>query len=371
MQLGFQLSIILAGVLVATSCALIGSFLVLRKLALVGDAISHTVVLGIVLAALLTGGINGIPTLLGATLVGLLTVLLIELLSGSGLVKEDAAIGLVFPALFALGVILISRYAGDVHLDVEHVLYGEIAYTPFDRLVLAGWDLGPRTLWVLGGIGCFDLAFVLLFYKELKLATFDPGLAAAVGISPVLMHYLLMFVVSLTTVGAFDAVGAVLVVAFLIVPPATAYLLTDRLAVMLGISVLSGALSAVLGYALARLLDASIAGSMATAAGSLFALAFALSPRHGLITGALRAARVRRRFAVDLLLDHLVRSERDTETQIQAEFRWSARRARAVVRDGVRRGLLRFQGARLVLTEAGRAEAAVPGPGALMTVPTE
>ncbi len=359
--MSYQVTIILTGVLTAASCALIGSFLVLRRLSLVGDAISHTVVLGIVLAALLTGDITGIPTLIGATVVGVLTVVLVELVTRSSLVKEDAAIGLVFPALFALGVLLISRYASNVHLDVEHVLYGEIAYTPFDTFVVAGWDLGPRALWTLGGIGLLDLLFVLGFYKELKLATFDSALAAAVGLSPAVIHYALMFVVSLTTVGAFDAVGAVLVVALLIVPPSTAYLLTDRLAAMLALSVIAGAVSAVGGYALARLLDASIAGSMATATGALFALAFLFSPRHGLVTRQLRATQQRRRFAVDLLLEHLRRSERETQADIEEEFGWSSGQARRVIRDATRRGLLNPAGDRLSLTEAGRSAAASAG----------
>lgn len=352
--MSFQLTIILTGVLVAMSCALVGSFLVLRKLSLVGDAISHTVLLGLVLGALLTGAVTGLPTLVGATLVGLLTVALVELLARTGLVKEDAAIGLVFPALFALGVVLVTRYAGNVHLDVEHVLYGEIAYAPFDRVVLGGVDVGARALWTLGGIALLDLLFVLALYKELKLATFDPALAAALGLAPAPLHYALMGMVSLTTVGAFDAVGAILVVAFLIVPPATAYLLTQRLATMLALAALSGALSAVLGYGLARALDASIAGSMATMTGALLALAFLLSPRHGLIVQALRRGRQRREFAVDLLLSHLLRAERETPEELRAEFRWSSRQASRVIGEATRRGLVRAEGGRLRLTDAGR-----------------
>lgn len=350
-----QLTIMLTGVLVASSCALVGSFLVLRRLSLVGDAISHTVLLGIVLGALLTGGITGLPTILGASLVGLLTVALIEVLPRTGLLKADAAIGVVFPALFALGVVLVSRYAGSVHLDVEHVLYGEIAYAPFDVLEIGGWDLGPRTLWELGGIALVDLLFVLVFYKELKLVTFDAGLASALGMSPVLLHYALMGAVSFTTVGAFDAVGAILVVAFLIVPPATAHLLTDRLPVMLGLSVLAGALSAVGGYLLARQVDASIAGMMACFAGLLFALAFLFSPKYGQLAQVVRRGRTRERFAVYLLLSHLSRSERETPEEVRAEFRWSERRTRSIIEHAVRAGFVREQDGRLQLSDAGRA----------------
>ena len=350
-----EVVIVLTGVLVAAACSLAGSFLVLRRLSLVGDAISHTALLGIVLGALLTGGVTGPPTIIGATAIGLLTVALIELLTRSGLVKEDAAIGLVFPALFALGVVLVSRYAGNVHLDVEHVLYGEIAFAPFDTLEIAGVELGPRALWTLGGIALVNLLFILVCYKELKLATFDAGLAAALGLSPAVLHYGLMAIVSLTTVGAFDAVGAILVVAFLIVPPTTAYLLTDRLPLLLALAVATGALSAIGGYLLARLLDASIAGAMATVTGLFFALAFLFAPGHGLIVREIRRARQRRRFAVDLLLAHLDRAERETPAEIGAEFRWSARQAARTIAEGVRRGLLREEGGRLALTDTGRA----------------
>ncbi len=352
-----QITIILTGMLVASSCALIGSFLVLRKLALVGDAISHTVLLGIVIGALVAGSISSLPTLAGATAVGLLTVVLVEMVSRTGLAKEDTSIGLVFPALFALGVVLVSRYAGNVHLDVDHVLYGEIAYAPFDVFKVGGVELGPRTVWVLGAIAVADLVFVLLLYKELKLATFDTGLAAALEFSPAMLHYALMGMVSLTTVGAFDAVGAILVVAFLIVPPATAYVLTDRLSRMLALSVLMGSLAAIGGYYMARWLDASISGSMATVAGLLLALALAFSPTDGMLVRLVRQERLRRRFAADLLVAHLCRAERNTVEEVRAEFRWSSRQAAGAVGEAVRRGLLCEQGGRLALTDAGRLEA--------------
>jgi manganese/zinc/iron transport system permease protein len=209
---------------------------------------------------------------------------------------------------------------------------------------------------------------VLRFYKELKLATFDPGLAAALGFSPVLIHYLLMAVVSMTTVAAFDSVGAILVVALLIVPPAAAYLLTDRLAVMLGLSAGLGALSAVLGYLMARAVDGSIAGAMATSAGLIFIVAFLVSPRHGALAWLARQARLRRRFAADMLVLHLAQHGLDEEGQtagahagrpvsapsaptgdpeslpgaaLQERFRWSPSFTRSVVQEALAEGLVR------------------------------
>ena len=202
-----QIEIQLLAVVVAVACALPGTFLVLRRLALVSDAISHSILLGIVLGFFVAGDVNSPLLLLGAALVGLLTVVLVSLLQRTGLVKEDAAIGLVFPALFSIGVILISRYANDVHLDLDAVLLGELAFAPFDRLVFWGWDFGPISLVVMSLILALNLTAVTVFWKELKLSTFDPALAVALGFTPALVQYGLMSLVSLTAVGAFDAVG--------------------------------------------------------------------------------------------------------------------------------------------------------------------
>jgi manganese/zinc/iron transport system permease protein len=175
-----QIEIQAIAVVVAAACALPGVFLVLRRTAMMSDAISHTVLLGIVLAYFLVQDLTSPLLIVGAAATGLLTVWLVELLSGTRLVKEDAAIGLVFPALFSLAVILISRYARGVHLDVDMVLLGELAFAPFDRLLLFGFDL-PRALVVMGVILIINLSFILLFYKELKLATADAAPLCADG----------------------------------------------------------------------------------------------------------------------------------------------------------------------------------------------
>jgi manganese/zinc/iron transport system permease protein len=356
-----QIEIQLIASVVAIACALPGVFLVLRRMAMMSDAISHTVLLGIVLAFFVTKDLASPLLVIGATITGVLTVSLVELLNRTGRVKEDAAIGLVFPALFSLAVILISRFAGDVHLDTDAVLLGELAFAPFDRFVAFGYDLGPQALLVMGGILLLNLVFILLFYKELKLATFDAGLAAALGFSPALIHYGLMTLVSVTAVGAFDAVGSILVVALMIAPAAAAYLLTDHLSRMLGLSALIGVLSAIGGYWLALALDANIAGSMATVAGILFVLTFLLAPERGLVAIARRRVRQRWQFARTMLAIHLFNHEGMPDAAEEFEvahmhrhMRWEPDFAARVIRQAEQRGLVLRENGHLALTEEGR-----------------
>lgn len=267
-----ELELILIAVLAAVACALVGSFLVVRGLAMTSDAISHAVLPGVAIGFFVTQNLSSPWLVAGAALSGLAAVWMIEAVLASRQLRQDAAIGVVFPLFFALGVILISRYASGVHLDTDAVLLGELAFAPFDRLILAGRDLGLRSLWLLTGITLINLAAVSLLFKELRLAAFDRVLAARMGFSPLLLHYLLMALVSLTAVAAFQAVGSVLVVALMVAPPASAYLLTSRLAPMVILGAALGSLGAAGGYALARSFDLTIAGSMAVVVGLIFAV---------------------------------------------------------------------------------------------------
>jgi manganese/zinc/iron transport system permease protein len=270
--------IISTGALIAASCALLGSFLVLRKMAMVGDAVSHAVLPGIVLAFLISGSRDNIIMLLGAAATGVLTTVLIELLHKKARLQEDASIGITFTWLFAIGVILISAFTGQVDLDQDCVLYGEIAYVPLDLLYLNGeTSLGPRALWISGGLLALVLGYVFIGFRGLKLSSFNLEYAKALGINTVFWHFSFMSLVSLTTVVSFESVGAILIVALLVVPAATAYLLTQKLKSMLGLSVLFGVISSFFGYYLASWLNGSIAGAMVTVAGLLFALAFGYS----------------------------------------------------------------------------------------------
>lgn len=367
-----ELEILVIAIVTAVAAALPGAYLVLRRLALVSDAISHAILPGIVVAFFLTGDLSSPLLVAAAAATGVLTVALIEAISRSRLVPEDAAIGLVFPALFALGVVLVSRYAGDVHLDTDAVLLGELAFAPFDRFVVAGRDLGPIALWTMGGILLINLAFIALAYKELKLATVDAGLAAALGMSPALLHYALMTVVSITAVGAFSAVGSILVVALMIAPPATAYLLAERFAPMLALSALVAAISAATGYGVAYLLDVSIAGSMAAMCGVLFAVAFLLAPRRGLIVQVRRRTAQRLELGISMLLVHLLHHEHGPEAAeecrratLNRHLRWSEGFTRQVVRQAGSRDLVEPAGELVALTDVGRerAQRAVVGRG--------
>lgn len=276
--------IILAGSLVATSCGLLGCYLILRRMAMVGDAISHAVLPGIVIAFMLSGSRDSITMLFGAGIIGILTTFLIEFFHRKGRLQIDASIGVTFTWLFAIGVILISLFAGQVDIDQDCVLYGEIAYVPLDIWITgAGTLMGPRAIYISGSVLLIITLFITLGYKELFVTTFDPALATAIGISTSLWHYLLMGAVSLTTVASFESVGAILVVALLVAPASTAYLLTHDFKVMLIISAGIGVLIAITGYYLAVWLDGSIAGAMATMAGVFFGLAFLFSPQDGIL----------------------------------------------------------------------------------------
>jgi manganese/zinc/iron transport system permease protein len=276
--------IILTGILVSTCCSLLGCYLILRKMAMVGDAISHAVLPGIVLAFLFTGTRDSFVMLTGAGVLGIFTTFLIQYFHTKGKLQTDASIGVTFTSLFAVGIILISVFAGKVDLDQDCVLYGEIAYVPLDVWFnSAGTSMGPRAVWIMGIVLIIILLVISLGYKELYLTTFDPSYALVIGIGTTLWHYILMGMVSLTTVAAFESVGAILVVAFLIAPAATAYLLTTDFRKMLILSVFIGVIVSFTGYYFAEWLDASIAGAMSAVAGVIFGLAFLFSPTEGFL----------------------------------------------------------------------------------------
>jgi manganese/zinc/iron transport system permease protein len=287
-----DLSIILTAGLVATAAGLLGPFLILRRQALLSDAVSHAVLPGIVLVYLLFGSRAPLPVIAGAGVFAVVCVLGIEALRTTGLVKSDAAIGLVFPVLFALGVLGVTEFAEGAHLDLDATIYGEIAFSPFRTWDLLGWEVA-RSIPLVGAVALANALLLALLWKELKATTFDPEFARVSGISPVLVSRLLLVAVAITAVTSFESVGAILVVTLLIVPAAAAYLVTDRVATMVGVTVLIGWLCATSGYASASALDASIAGAMGMVAGACFVLALLLSPRYGLLPRLLRQRRRR------------------------------------------------------------------------------
>jgi manganese/zinc/iron transport system permease protein len=271
---------IAVGAIVNAACAMLGCYLVLQRLSLLGDAISHAVLPGIVVAFLFAGRSSFVPLFLGAMLTGILTTFLIETLRQYAGVGDDTGMGIVFTALFSLGVVLMSNLARDVDLDVSCILMGQIENVPLDVVDFAGITI-PRVLPTMTAALLLVSVFVALFWKEMKLASFDPALATALGFSAVLLHYLLMALTAVVTVAAFEAVGSILSVTMLVVPPATASLLTDRLKRMFVWSVVAAVSASFFGYLGAAAWNVSTAGMMAVVAGLQFAAAVLLAPRHG------------------------------------------------------------------------------------------
>ena len=264
------LAIALTAVFTAVSCALLGAFLVLRKMTMVGDAISHAVLPGIAVAYWLSQSRASLWMFLGAAAVGVLATIIIELLRKKLKVQSDASIGMTFTTLFALGVILITFWSDSVDLDQECVLYGEIAYVPFNTWSFGGLNMGPIALWSSGLLLLAVLAYTFIGFKGLKMSSFNEDYAAVLGIGVAAWNLSLMAMVSFATVVSFESVGAILVVALLVVPAATAYLLVEKLHLLLIGAGSIALLAALGGYALSRWMDTSIAGTVATLLGVQF-----------------------------------------------------------------------------------------------------
>ena len=351
-----QFEIQLIASLVAVACAIPGTFLVLRKMAMISDAISHSILPGIVIGFFITQDLNSPVLILLAALTGIITVILVEYIQKTGLVKEDTAIGLVFPALFSIGVIMIAKNANDVHLDVDAVLLGELAFAPFDRLFIGGTDVGPQSLWIIGTILLITVTLLIAFFKELKVSTFDKGLAASLGFSPAIIHYGLMSVSSITTVGAFDAVGAILVVALMIAPAAAAYLLTTDLKKMLILAILFGVFSAILGYWVAHWLDASIAGSITTVLGLVFLLVYLFAPKKGIIAVMYREKQQRIEVSLLTFLLHLKNHDEIEERHVKhlnEHINWQKVRSKSVLILAQNNNMIHIENSIVSLTKKG------------------
>jgi manganese/zinc/iron transport system permease protein len=352
-----QIEIQLIASIVAIACAIPGTFLVLRKMALISDAISHSILPGLVLGFFITHDLNSPLLIIMAALSGLVTVVLVEFIQKTKLVKEDTAIGLVFPVLFSIGVIMIAKNANDVHLDTDAILLGELAFAPFDRFLVDGFDLGPKSLWIIGTILLITIGLLFAFFKELKISTFDAGLATALGFSPIMIHYGLMSVASITIVGSFDAVGAILVVALMIAPAATAYLLTDNLKRMLGLSVIFGVFSAIAGYWLAHWLDASISGSMTTILGIVFLLVYLFAPKRGLISVLYRNKQQQIEVSLLTFLLHLNNHQEVSERHINhlnEHINWRRVKSKSVLDLALKNNMIMIDESVISLTDKGK-----------------
>lgn len=262
---------LIAAILVGIICGVIGCFIILRGMALMGDAISHAVLPGIVIAYMI-----GASFFIGAVITGVLTALGIGYISQNSRIKDDSAIGIMFTAAFALGVVLNSTLKG-TSVDLWHILFGNV-------LAVSTTDL-----WITFGMGVFVIMVVIIFYRPLLLSTFDPTMAKATGLPVKAIHYMLMLLLSLVTVASLQTVGVILVVAMLITPGATAYLLTDRLSIMLVLSAVIGVVSGVVGLYYSVLFDVSSGSTIVLVASILFGLAFFFSPKQGLVWRLVRS----------------------------------------------------------------------------------
>ncbi|MCH2152162.1 MAG: metal ABC transporter permease [Phycisphaerales bacterium] len=332
--------VIAIGALAAFACALPGTFLLLRGMSMMGDAISHAVLPGIALGFLVSGTRDSIWMFLGALVAGLLAAVLSQALHRMGRLEHGAAMGVVFTSLFAIGLILIVQAAGRVELDPHCVLEGAIEWAPLDMVdVFWGWLTVPRAVPVLVIMLLVNLTVVIACYKEMKIAAFDPDMARASGIDARIMNQVLMIITAATCVACFEVVGSILVVALLVVPPATARLLSDRLPVVLVLACLIGIVMAFLGHLasgsvpgwfLADVEDVSTSGMMAVMAGFLFVLAWVLSPRHGLVMRAVHRLRLRVRIAAEDVLGLLYRCEERQEQLTAAQVRQALMEAASI-----------------------------------------
>jgi len=367
--------IILSGALCALACSIPGTLLVLRKMGMMGDAISHTVLPGLAAAFLITHTRTPIAMFIGAAVIGIITALLVQWVRDLSKTDGGTAMGIVFTALFAVGLVLLRMPAIEhIDLDPSCVLYGAVETSAIDPIMVLGVGM-PRAALINGVMFAINLGVLILLFKEFRISAFDPALATTVGINASLMHYILMTMTAVTAVAAFETVGSILVIAMLIVPPAAAYLLTDRFTVMFILAAIIGAASAAGGHVAAIVIpewlgvgDTVTSGMMAVAAGALFTLAWLASPRHGVISRLLSRWLLSLRIMREDILGILYRAQEPAgDTTLSPAAAGEAivrlRRLRPVIARLAmillrRTGFLSGSRPQLVLTERGRAEAA-------------
>jgi len=276
--------IVAMGFFVCLSCGLIGAFIVVRKLALMGDAISHGILPGLALSFMITQSKALLPMFIGACIAGLLCSLCIEWLQKKSPLKADAALGLTFTSFFALGVLLITQMGNNAHIDAECLLYGEIGFTPLAKnLKWGAIELGPRPLATMAMVTLLIISIMIVFYKQLLVTSFDETLSISLGLPIKAIHYGLMLLLATTIVAAFESVGVILVIAMLIFPSTTASFFFSRMPAILFSTIPLAFIYSFGGFFLARWLDCSIAASMVVIAMFCFGLAWLFGPVDGVI----------------------------------------------------------------------------------------
>ena len=290
-------------IITSLACAVLGVFLVLRRLSMVSDAISHSVLLGIVIGYFVTKDIGSVLLIIGASLFGVLTTVCIELLIKSKRVTEDASVGIIFPLFFSIAVILITRYARNVHLDTEVVLIGEIILAPLHRINFLGLSL-PKALIQMSFVLLINIVFIAVFFRKLKISSFDPVYAGVAGIAGAGLYYVFMALVSFTAVSAFESVGAILTISFFISPAASAYLISKDLKITIFLAAVYAVVNSCIGYFLAVKFNVSMSGMCALVSGLTFMITIAVYP-GGIITKMIRYIKNKNRFSRELLILHI------------------------------------------------------------------
>lgn len=351
------LEVFVTALATALACSLPGVYLVVRRSSLMADAITHSVLPGIVIGYLLEGGLGGLGPYLGALASALVAVILVELLVQSRRIKYDASIGLVFPVLFATGILLVSLHAANVHLDIDAVLMGELAWVPLERISLGPLDL-PRALVGVLAVLLLALTLLLAFTKELLLSSFDPDYARCTGIPARVYHYGIMVMTALTAVAAFEAVGSVLMVAYIAAPAATSRLLSRRLPTVHFLSAGIASLATVMGFALAWATDTNIAAAIAVVLCLAFLLVFGLTALARRAAPGLSTPRLEKELG--LLAVHLChhRGSPDEEREcalstLSQHLGWSESETLSTVELARQRRLVTLEGEVLRLTPEG------------------
>jgi len=336
---------LIASITIGISCGLIGTYIMLRRMSLIGDALAHAVLPGVVVSFMVAGK-SEIALFIGAVVSGIVTVLLIGFVNRNSKIKEDTSIGIIFTGAFALGILLVSQLK-QVHIDLSSYLFGDVL----------GVSTGDITLSLI--IMVVIILCILLFYKQLLLTSFDPTMALTIGISTTLVHYMLMTLLSMSIVAGLQSVGVILIIAMLITPPATAYLLSNNLKKILFLSPMFGTISAVAGLYLSYHFNFASGASIVLVAVALFLLAFLFSPKEGVVTRLFR-----RRAATKLVLieDVIKLSFRFAEEtgktgltdRISNELGISNSRVESAIRILISKGLMQKTNDSYQLTEDGR-----------------
>lgn len=272
------IEILIIAILTSTSCAILGNFLVTRKLSMMTDTISHTVLFGIVMTFFIVHEINSPYLILGATIMGLITVWLTETLLSTKLISSDSTLGIIFPFFFSMAVIAINLYAANSRIGTDTVLLGELAFAPFKRYFINGIDIGAQAMWISLFMLILNVLVVTFMYKELTIATFDETSSKLMGYSPRLIHYILMTLVSLTAVTSFQSIGSILLISFMIAPASSGALLTKTFENRIKVSVLISVISSIIGIITAIKLDTSLTGTISATLSIIFFTTLILKP---------------------------------------------------------------------------------------------